>query len=237
MKLHVEHIERTSLISKIRITRLNAINTTLLVRLYKIFTRTYMVYACTALTALNWKQRQKLKAIQNLCRQYARRAVGSTCIFNNELRSRCNIVSVEQHILTLAGSWWKKASKNSDDIINFTYHINQTTKQELLWISSKVTGSSNPFALLRFYSNIFYYFVAISFTIIETQILRQHYLLSPVILLEIEKTNKLMALQWEIQHLQPQQNFICRLLNILQYLRQYTLRKFGNDCWWRLFYY
>ena len=128
MKLHVEHIERTSLISKIRITRLNAINTTLLVRLYKIFTRTYMVYACTALTALNWKQRQKLKAIQNLCRQYTRRAVDSTCISNNELRSCCNIVSVEQCILTMAGSWRKKASKNSDDIINFTYHHQSDNK-------------------------------------------------------------------------------------------------------------
>ena len=28
-------------------------------------------------------------------------------------------------------------------------------------------------------------------------------------------TNKLMALPWEAQHLQPQQKFICRLMNVL----------------------
>ena len=38
-----------------------------------------------------------------------------------------------------------------------------------------------------------------------------------------------MALQWEVQHLQPQQKFICRLMKVLQYLRHYTLKKFGND--------
>ena len=53
MKLHVEHIERTSLFSRIKITRLKSIDATLVIRLYKIFTRTYMDYACTALTALN----------------------------------------------------------------------------------------------------------------------------------------------------------------------------------------
>ena len=105
-----------------RITRLNSINATLLIRLYKIFTRPYMDYACTALAALNKTQRQKLDLIQNRCLRYARRAVDSTNISNNELRSRCNIVSVEQHILALADSWWKKASKNNGDIINFTYH-------------------------------------------------------------------------------------------------------------------
>ena len=40
---------------------------------------------------------------------------------------------------------------------------------------------------------------------------------------------QLMALQWEDQHLQPQQKFICRLMKVLQYLRHYTLQKFGND--------
>ena len=40
---------------------------------------------------------------------------------------------------------------------------------------------------------------------------------------------ELMALQWEAQHLQPQQKFICRLMKVLQYLRHYTLQKFGND--------
>ena len=33
----------------------------------------------------------------------------------------------------------------------------------------------------------------------------------------------------EDQHLQPQQKFICRLMKVLQYLRHYTLQKFGND--------
>ena len=93
MKLHMEHIERASLISRMNITRLNSFNATLLIRLYKIFTRPYMDYACTALTALNKTQRHKLEVIQNRCLRYARRAVDSTNISNNELRSRCNIVS------------------------------------------------------------------------------------------------------------------------------------------------
>ena len=38
-----------------------------------------------------------------------------------------------------------------------------------------------------------------------------------------------MALQWEVQHFQPQQEFICRLINILQYPWHYTLPKFEND--------
>ena len=54
-----------------------------------------MDYTCTTLTALNKTQRQKLEVIQNRCFHYARRAVDSTCISNNELRLRCNIVSVE----------------------------------------------------------------------------------------------------------------------------------------------
>ena len=103
-----------------RITRLNSIIAALLIRLYKVFTRPYIDYACTSLNALNKTQRQKLEVIQNSCLRYARRAVDSTCISNNELRSRCNIVSVEQRILALADSWWKKASKEKSDIINFT---------------------------------------------------------------------------------------------------------------------
>ena len=39
MKLHVKHIERAYLISRMRITKLNSINTTLLIRLCKAFTR------------------------------------------------------------------------------------------------------------------------------------------------------------------------------------------------------
>ena len=81
-----------------------------------------MDYPYTALTTLNKSQRQKLEVIQNRCLRYARRAVDSTGISNNELRSRCNVVSVEQRILALGDKWWKKASKNNDDIINFTYH-------------------------------------------------------------------------------------------------------------------
>ena len=67
MKLHMEYIERASLISRMRITRLNSINATLLIRQYKIFTRPYMDYACTALTALSKTQSQKLEVIQNRC--------------------------------------------------------------------------------------------------------------------------------------------------------------------------
>ena len=122
MKLHVEYIERASLISRMRIKRLNLINATLLIRLYKIFSRPYMNYACKALTTLNKKQRQKLEVTQNRCLWYARRAIDSTCISKNGLRSRCNTVSVEQSILALADSLYKKASKNNDNIINFTYH-------------------------------------------------------------------------------------------------------------------
>ena len=36
-KLHVEHIERASLISRMRITKLNSSNATILIRLYKRF--------------------------------------------------------------------------------------------------------------------------------------------------------------------------------------------------------
>ena len=53
-------MEKASIISRIKITRLNSITATLSIRLYKIFTRTYMDYACTALTALNKTQRLKL---------------------------------------------------------------------------------------------------------------------------------------------------------------------------------
>ena len=130
MELHAEHIERTSLLCRTRITRLNSINATLLICLYKIFTRTYMDYACTALTALNKTQRQKLEGIQNRCHRYERRAVDSTCISNNEPRPRCNTVSVKQCILALADSWWIKASKNNDYIINFTHHHQSNTNRK-----------------------------------------------------------------------------------------------------------
>ena len=131
MKQHIEHIERASLISRIRIARLNSVNATLLIRLYKIFTRPYMDYACTALTPLSKLQRHKLEVIQNRCLRYARRTVDSTCISNSELRSRCNIVSVEQRILALGNSWWKKASKNNDHSINYTYHHQTDNKTKM----------------------------------------------------------------------------------------------------------
>ena len=38
-----------------------------------------------------------------------------------------------------------------------------------------------------------------------------------------------MAVQREVQHLQPQQKFICRLIIVLAYLRNYTLQKFANN--------
>ena len=41
--------------------------------------------------------------------------------------------------------------------------------------------------------------------------------------------HKLMLLQWEDQHLPPQERFICRLMNILLYLGYYSLQKFGNN--------
>ena len=129
MKHHIKHIERASLISKMRIAKLNSVNATLLIRLYKIFTRPYMDYACTALTQLSKLQRHKLEVIQNRCIRYARRTVDCTCISNSELRSR-NIVSMEQCILALADSWWKKASKNNGDIIDFIYHHQTSNKSK-----------------------------------------------------------------------------------------------------------
>ena len=133
MNQHIEHMEKASLVRRMKIARLNSINTSLLIRLYKTFTRTYMGYACTALTVLHKTQRQKLEVIQNRSLSYARRTVDSTCIINNALHSYCNIVSVEQHILALANSWWSKVSENNDDFINFTYHhlSNTSTKTPL----------------------------------------------------------------------------------------------------------
>ena len=122
MKKHIEHIERASLISRMEIAKLNSVNVTLLIRLYKIFTRPCMDYSCAAMTALSKLQRHKLAVIQSHYLRYARATVDSTCISNSKLQSRFNIVSVEQRILALADTWWKKASKNNDDIIKFTYH-------------------------------------------------------------------------------------------------------------------
>ena len=46
----------------------------------------------------------------------------ATCISNNEFHLRSIILSVEQRILALVNNWWRKASDNNDDIINFMYH-------------------------------------------------------------------------------------------------------------------
>ena len=67
MKQHIEHIERASLTSRMRTTKLNSVNATLLILLYKKFTRPYMDYVCTAQAALNKSQRHKLEGIQNRC--------------------------------------------------------------------------------------------------------------------------------------------------------------------------
>ena len=120
------------------VTRLNSVNATLLIRLYTILTRPYLDCAITAMTILNKSQRHKLEVIQNQCLSYARRALDFISISNNELRSRCNTVSVEQCILALAGRWWKKASKNNVKIINFIYHHHpdSTSKAPLNTIKS-----------------------------------------------------------------------------------------------------
>ena len=89
MKLHVQHTERASLISKMRITILNSVIAILLILLFTIFIRPYIDNACTAVTAVNKKQRQNLEVIQNSYLQCERRAVDSTCISNNKLRSYC----------------------------------------------------------------------------------------------------------------------------------------------------
>ena len=54
------------------IARLDSTNATLLIRLYETAVRSYMVCACTALTALNKSQRHRLEIIQNRCLHYAR---------------------------------------------------------------------------------------------------------------------------------------------------------------------
>ena len=48
------------------IAKLNFINATLLTRLQEVFVRLYMNYACTALTALNKKERQNRANFKSL---------------------------------------------------------------------------------------------------------------------------------------------------------------------------
>ena len=73
IKLHLEDIERASLISAIRITRLNSINATRLICLYKIFTRPYTYYACTTLTTLKKKTEAKIRGnsetLSSICKK------------------------------------------------------------------------------------------------------------------------------------------------------------------------
>ena len=59
VKLHVKHIEKVSLISRMRITRLNSM-LTLLIQLYKIFTRPYLTMLVEVLLHLI-RHRQKLE--------------------------------------------------------------------------------------------------------------------------------------------------------------------------------
>ena len=89
MKLHIQHTEKTYLVSKMNITRLNSTTDKLLVRLCKMFVRIYMDYAYTALTTLKKSQKHRLQVIQNRCLPYAIRTVDFTCISNDELRSHC----------------------------------------------------------------------------------------------------------------------------------------------------
>ena len=51
--------------------------------------------------------------------------------------AHCNIVNVEQRVLALANSWWNKASKNNDDIINFTYNHQSVNRTKMPRIERK----------------------------------------------------------------------------------------------------
>ena len=119
MKLHVGHLGRTYLVSRMNIIRPNSTIATLLILLYRIFARSCMDYASTVLTILNKTQSHWLEVIQNRCFHYAQRTVDCTCISNDECCSRCNIVSVVQCILAAASNWWQKASDNNDSIVHF----------------------------------------------------------------------------------------------------------------------
>ena len=56
MKLHVGHLGRTYLVSRMNIIRPNSTIATLLILLYRIFARSCMDYASTVLTILNKTQ-------------------------------------------------------------------------------------------------------------------------------------------------------------------------------------
>ena len=91
--------------------------------------------------------------------------------------------SVEQRIIALADTvGGRKLLKTMTTLLISHTTTNQTTKQKHLWISSKVTSSFNLFTLFKQQD-----FVATSFAIIQTQISLNQYVLSPVILLKIDK--------------------------------------------------
>lgn len=106
MILHLEHLEKASLVSRVNVILPNSTNTTLLIRLYKIFVRRCRDYTFAALTALNKTQRQRLQVIENRCLRFARGTVDSICISHDELSSRCSIVSAEQRIFAIANKGW-----------------------------------------------------------------------------------------------------------------------------------
>lgn len=78
------------------------------------------------------KKKTPLEVIQNHCLRSARREVESTCILNDELRSRCNIVNVEQRILALENNWWREATDNNNGIGNSHSTTRQIATQKFL---------------------------------------------------------------------------------------------------------
>ena len=97
----------------------------------------------------------------------------------------CNIIIVEQRIHALAKSWLKKASKSNDCILNFTYHHQSDNKTKTsLNIIKGNRFSQFIYLFMILQLHILQFGRAVSFTIIQTQILRWHYLLLPVILSE-----------------------------------------------------
>ena len=70
MKLHVKHLEKTCVIGRMNVIKLNLTNTTLLICLYKIVVRQYMDYA--ALATLSKIQRHRLEVIKNRYLRYVK---------------------------------------------------------------------------------------------------------------------------------------------------------------------
>ena len=89
MKLRMEHVERARLVDRMNITVKNVCETKRGLWLY---------------SSNHTKQVTKTQTSSNSksLSTYARRIVDSTCLYNDELRLRHNIVSVGQRIFTLA---------------------------------------------------------------------------------------------------------------------------------------